>query len=244
MILSNLSRSLLVFSSALSFSRSSILFFSRMRSLALRSSISLLAAVLVVLVAVRDVAAPVGGLAVSGDLLVCLVAVDVVPEPVSFSRAMVFSWTGLIGWGARISSSLLFGAEAVLLALERLPTGRVLSGPDWELDDVCLMVKGRVTPALAVDDRPLRVREGTPAVLGAAEVETRLVVGLAAGMGGGAIEGRPPVTDGRPRVGGFALEGVLVRDGGAFALDGVVVRDGTPLKGAVPSCLVGDLVGD
>jgi hypothetical protein len=43
---------------------------------------------------------------------------------------MVFCWTGLIGWGARISSSLLFGADAVLLALERFPTGRVLSGPD------------------------------------------------------------------------------------------------------------------
>jgi hypothetical protein len=106
--------------------------------LALRSSISLLAAALVGLLGVRDVAAtmpgslaPVGGLVVSGDLMVgCLVVVDVVPEPVSFSRAMVFCWTGLIGLGARISSSLLFGADAVLLALERFPTGRVLSGPD------------------------------------------------------------------------------------------------------------------
>jgi hypothetical protein len=165
---------------------------------------------------------------------------------------MVFSWTGLIGWGARISSSLLFGADAVLLALERLPTVRALSGPDWELDEVCLMVEGRVTPGLAVDERPLRVRAGAPAVLGAAvpaalgavEVETRLVVGLAVGMGGGAIEGRPIETDGRPRAGGFAFEGVVVRDGGAFALDGVMVRDGAPLEGAVPSCLVGDLVGD
>jgi hypothetical protein len=32
--------------------------------------------------------------------------------------------------------------------------------------------------------------------------------------------------------------------GAGFALDGVVVRDGAPLEGAVPSCLVGDLVGD
>lgn len=168
---------------------------------------------------------------------------------------MVFSWTGLIGWGARISSSLLFEAEAVLLALERLPTGRVLSGPDWELEEVCLMVEGRATPGLAVDTRPLGVREGAPAVLGpvvpaglgAGAAETRLV-GLAAGIGGGAIEGRPAVTDGRPRAGGFALDGVVVRDGGAFAMEGVIegviVREGAPLEGAVPSCFVGDLVGD
>jgi len=53
------------------------------------------------------------------------------------------------------------------------------------------------------------------------------------GIGGGAMEGRAAVMDGRERAPGTGL-----------AFDGVVVRDGGPLEGAVPSCLVGDLVGD
>jgi hypothetical protein len=47
------------------------------------------------------------------------------------------------------------------------------------------------------------------------------------------MEGRGALMDGRERAPGVA-----------FALEGVVVRDGAPLEGAVPSCLVGDLVGD
>lgn len=48
------------------------------------------------------------------------------------------------------------------------------------------------------------------------------------------MEGRATMVDGRGRAPGSGL-----------ALEGVVVRDGTPLEGAaVPSCLVGDRVGD
>jgi hypothetical protein len=47
------------------------------------------------------------------------------------------------------------------------------------------------------------------------------------------MEDRVVLIDGRERA-----------PGADFALEGVVVRDGAPLEGAVPSCLVGDLVGD
>jgi hypothetical protein len=149
---------------------------------------------------------------------------------------MVLSWTGLVSGGEMGSSSLLFGAEAVLSELERLPTGWVLALPDWALD-AALVVDGRPTPGLAeIVSRPLGVRVGAPvffepepAALGAVADETCRA--CLAGMGGGAMDGRAAETDERDREVGFAL-------------DGVVVRDGTPLEGAVPSCLVGDLVGD
>jgi hypothetical protein len=47
------------------------------------------------------------------------------------------------------------------------------------------------------------------------------------------MEGRAAEIDGRERAPGTGL-----------AFEGVVVRDGAPLEGAVPSCLVGDRVGD
>lgn len=53
------------------------------------------------------------------------------------------------------------------------------------------------------------------------------------GIGGGAMEGRAAMVDGRERA-----------PGTGFAFEGVVVREGAPLEGAVPSCLVGDRVGD
>ncbi len=105
------------------------------------------------------------------------------------------------------------------------------------------MVGGRVRPALgagAVDNRPLSVRAGAPVGLGGAEAET-CRAGLGAGIGGGAIAVRPVGTDARGLTpsGGLTLEGVPV-----LVMEGVPVLDGTPLDGAVPSCLVGDLVGD
>jgi hypothetical protein len=100
----------------LSFSRSSILFFSITRSFALSSSISFVAAAL--LGAGRgDATAVLDGLVVVCDLVV--VAGLVAVEPVSFSSAMVLDWTGLVSGGDIISSSLLFGPDAALLELER-----------------------------------------------------------------------------------------------------------------------------
>ena len=119
----------------------------------------------------------------------------------------------------------------MLLALVRLAIGRAFSTPDWELNDVCLEVAGRPAPTLAtVDSRPLNVR--ALEVLGAVVVEP-CRAGLVPGMGGGAMDGRPAVADGRGRP-----------PSAGFALEGVFVRDGTPLEGAGPSCVVGDLVGD
>lgn len=166
---------------------------------------------------------------VAGDLAAA--AGGVAPE--SFSRAAVLSWmVGLIGWGERISSSLLRRGESAL-PLPRFPTGLLLSMPDWELTDPCLALRERTWPGFAaVDKRPLSVRAGAAAVLGAAAADT-CRAGLGAGIGGGAMEVRLAVTDGR----GLAPKG-------GFALDGVLVRDGAVLDGAVPSCLVGDLVGD
>lgn len=57
--------------------------------------------------------------------------------------------------------------------------------------------------------------------------------GCLVGIEGWAIEVRPAETDRRGRA-----------PGAGFALDGVLVRELTPLAGAEPSCLVGDLVGD
>jgi len=150
---------------------------------------------------------------------------------------MVLDWTGLMRGGEMMSSSLLFGAEAVLLELERFPAGRILVEPGCELLDA--LVEGRAMLGLVVTaSRPLGVRAGTPVVLAAATAALGAMVDEACriclvGMGGGAMDARPAVTDGRGRAPGVG-----------FALDGVVVREGAPLDGAVPSCLVGDLVGD
>lgn len=110
--------------------------------------------------------------------------------------------------------------------------------PDCELLEV--LVDGRVMLGLVViASRPLGVRAGTPVVFvpPVAPLAAVVVDGVCrpclVGIGGGAMEARPPETDRRGRAPGVG-----------FALDGVVVREGFPLDGAVPSCFVGDLVGD
>jgi hypothetical protein len=142
---------------------------------------------------------------------------------------MVLDWTGLARGGDTGSSSLLLGADAALLELERWPI--------WILADAgsaaeeARAADGRPILCLAAGpSRPLGVRARGPVVLGTADEACRACL---VGIGGGAMEGRAAEIDGRERVPGTGL-----------AFEGVVVRDGAPLEGAVPSCLVGDRVGD
>lgn len=66
------------------------------------------------------------------------------------------------------------------------------------------------------------------------DTETFLVVRVL-GVGGGPIEGRLVLREGRVRV---------VAPAGLVVVDGVPLREGLPLDEAVASCFVGDLVGD
>lgn len=146
--------------------------------------------------------------------------------PASFSRALVLAWTGLVGWGDRISSSLLFLGEAV-------PVSPPLSTLDSDPCDMFRPLPVRRAPGLPAGCiLPLSDLAGGPPGLDTEEMdETRAV--LDAGIGGGPIDGRlAPPTEGR-----FApTEGLT--------LEGVPVRDVAALEVAVASCFVGDFVGD
>lgn len=145
-------------------------------------------------------------------------AVEGGPADVSLSRALVLERTGLIVF----SPSLLRG--------ESRPDLLPLELPDNESPDRTLPEFERDPRAGPVETRGLGGRVNPLAPLPVDEVDGCLL-GPAAGKAGGPIEVLLPPTEGR----------VLAPMDDTRVFEGVPVREIVP---AVPSCLVGDLVGD
>jgi len=147
---------------------------------------------------------------------------------------MVLTCTGLVDGGDRLSSPLLFREPGALTADLAFPAV-LLSVPDKELDDIFLPLGGLDNdaglPGTAADMRPpLNVLLGPAVGLVTDDAETCRPP-RAAGTGGGAMDGRPALTEGR----GLPS---------ALAFDGVPVLEGAALEEGVASCLVGDFGGD
>ena len=128
------------------------------------------------------------------------------------------------------SSSLLRGEPLPLLA------------PDFPIEDT-EPVDSLGSARRFVDDRadmdglpPTALVAPIEGLVPTEDTETFLVVRVLVVFGGGPIDGRLVLREGRVRV--------AVPAGLVVVVDGVPLREGLPLDEAVASCFVGDLVGD